>query len=393
MQVQQVAILQCDVLRAYFPGVLVPQHAGIRSCLVDRSLSVDIREAAVANKGHLLEGVEVGFPVVGHGAHLVLELLVAVAHHLRNGEVHGAEPGELPVALAVIHIRGSVLIAVHRVVDAHADVARGHRANLLVLQLERAHLVLRVHALDDATARCPPLVAHLDVDTVVHQQRHGQRPPDEQALQLAIALLVEQGTEARQAVGETFLADDDAIKKVDRVGIGVFLVLAEVCVTGNTTCFVRIACLDLLPVHQQVFFHVAQQFKQGEIMMFVTDSSGYSVQGGQQTGDVVSYTPCRCRVPFFTIRVLHWKQRPLGQGEPRHLRESRGRCKISDFGDDDVQHRGRDIGAGQVQQGLCIRIFVSEGIVGRSLTEIAGDVTFRHHDGTDIAAGVDVFPL
>ena len=76
-----------------------------------------------------------------------------------------------------------------------------------------------------------------------------------------------------------------------------------------------------------------------------------------------------------------------------YFSEPRGYCKISNVGDDDVQHRGRDVGAGQVQQGLCVRIFISKGIVGRRLTEIAGDVAFHHHDRADVAAGVDVFPL
>ena len=127
--------------------------------------------------------------------------------------------------------------------------------------------------------------------------------------------------------------------------------------------------------------------------MLVPHSAGRTGQLGQQSGDEVGNAARRRGTPLLTIRVLHREQCPLGQGQARHLRKPRGHCKISNVGDDDVQHGGRNVRAGQVQQRLGIRIFVGEGIVGRSLAEVAGDIAFRHHDGTDVAAGVDVFPL
>ena len=212
VQVREVAVLEGDVGRCNLPRVLLPQHTGIGAGLVDGGLAVFVREAAIGDERHLLERVEARCPPLADRAHLVLELLVSLARHFRNGEVHRAEPGEAAVAPAVVVVLGGVVTAVHGVVDAHADVPGLDRSYLPVLQLQRACLVLRVHRVDDAHARCPPLVAHLDIHAVVHQQRHGQRTAYEQVLHLAVAVLVYLRAEACQAGGEAVFAEDGAFE-------------------------------------------------------------------------------------------------------------------------------------------------------------------------------------
>lgn len=64
--------------------------------------------------------------------------------------------------------------------DAHTDVTDGHRAYLPLFEMEegRARGVGgRRDGTDDAAARRPPLVAHLDGDTVEAQLRHLQEAP------------------------------------------------------------------------------------------------------------------------------------------------------------------------------------------------------------------------
>ena len=168
-QVRQVAVLQGDVGGGDLPRVLFPQHAGVRPGLVDGGLPLRVAEAAVGHERHLREGVVAVRPAFGCRAYLILELPVALAHDLGDGEVHRAEPGEGAVAPAVVRVLRGVVGGVWTVEDAHADVAGGHRADFPVLQFQRACLVLHVHAVDDAASGSAPLVAHLHVGAIVYQ--------------------------------------------------------------------------------------------------------------------------------------------------------------------------------------------------------------------------------
>ena len=232
-EVRQVARLHGDVRGRDFPRVLLPQHPGVRPRLVDRRLPVLVGERAVADERHLRERVVGRGPPLRHRAHLVLERLVPVPRHLRNGEVHRAEAREPPVAQAVVVVLRGILRGVQGVVDAHADVARLHRPNLAVLQPEGARLGLRVHAVDDAHARSAPLVAHLHLGSVVAQQRHHQPLAQRQGVHLPAAVPANLRAEARHAAGEAVLAyhhvafRGQPLREGDGVGGGVWLVLAE----------------------------------------------------------------------------------------------------------------------------------------------------------------------
>ena len=258
VQVREVAILQRDVPRGNLPRVLLPQHTGVRPCLVHRSLTVFPLKASVGYERHLLEGVIGRRPAFRHRAHLILELFVPLARHLGNGEIHRAEPRELAVAQAVIIVLRGILRAVHAVVDAHADVALGHRTDFAVLQPQGAGLGLRVHRLDDAHARRSPLVAHLHLRPVIHQQRHHQLPPHEQALHLPIAVLIYLRAKTCQAGGKAVFADNDTFEQRQQELSEIIPVFPYIHVINDTSCFVRIAGIYLLTVYQQVSVDIAQ---------------------------------------------------------------------------------------------------------------------------------------
>ena len=114
-------------------------------------------------------------------------------------------------------------------VDAHTEVADGHRAYLPRFEMKngRARGVGgRRDGADDAAARRPPLVAHLDGDPVEAQLGHLQEAPERQRIELRRAVGTDAPTVTREAVGkgailgEGGLAPDDGHRlDVEAVGL------------------------------------------------------------------------------------------------------------------------------------------------------------------------------
>lgn len=103
-------------------------------------------------------------------------------------------------------------------VDAHTDVTDGHRAYLSRFEMEegRARGVGgRRDGTDDAAARGPPLVAHLDGDTIEAQLRHLQEPPERQRVELCRSIGTDAGTVARETVGKGAILGENHDSLVD----------------------------------------------------------------------------------------------------------------------------------------------------------------------------------
>lgn len=87
------------------------------------------------------------------------------------------ESGKTEVTVVVVAVGLGIVGGGLRMEDAHTEVADGHRAYLSRFEMEegRARCVGgRRDGADDAAARRPPLVSHLDGDPVEAQLRHLQ---------------------------------------------------------------------------------------------------------------------------------------------------------------------------------------------------------------------------
>ena len=115
--------------------------------------------------------------------------------------------------------------------DAHTEVVDGHRAYLPRFEMEegRARGVGgRRDGTDDAAARGPPLVAHLDGDPIKAQLGHLQKAPERQRIELRRAVGTDAGAVAREAVGKGAIlgegglpSDDGHRLDVEAVGLQV----------------------------------------------------------------------------------------------------------------------------------------------------------------------------
>ena len=88
------------------------------------------------------------------------------------------ESGKTEVAVVVVAVGLGIVGGGLGMVDAHTDVSDGHRAYLPRFEMEegRARCVGgRRDGADDAAARRPPLVAHLDGDPIEAQLGHLQK--------------------------------------------------------------------------------------------------------------------------------------------------------------------------------------------------------------------------
>ena len=237
VQVAEVAVLLRDVLRADFPRVLLPELAGVGAGLVDGGLAGGVGEVAVAGEVHLRLGMD-GVA----GAQRIGERAEVAAGHARDAEIGGGEAGEGEVSLPVVRVLRGVQRRVLEMVDAQRDVAQGHRAQLAVLQLQDAGaggervpfcIGVRRAGQHDAGTRHAPLDAEEHFHAVASDFRHLQPLPEPQAAHLAIAFLVDLGTEASQAAGKPVLADDDAVQEGHQEGHRFRMCLGEEFQSGT----------------------------------------------------------------------------------------------------------------------------------------------------------------
>ena len=205
--VRQVTPLHCKVGRTYLPRILVLNQSGIGSGRVHRSLSVRVRERAIAHKVHRLPRMIFQFPSVTHRPHLVVELPVILSRDTRYREVSREESRKKEVTPAVVIVLGSVLAGHLAMKDTHTDVTHSHRTIFSLFQLQEdgtrvshrpVSMIVRYYPFHDARTRSIPLVPQHYLHTVKTQFRHFKESADDKALHLTVRPFVKVTATARK---------------------------------------------------------------------------------------------------------------------------------------------------------------------------------------------------
>ena len=147
---------------------------------------------------------------------------------------------------------------------------------------------------------------------------------------------------------------------------------------------------NLLRIEREIQACMIEGHENGHVVVCVSERTVALVGLGDGLGDVCEEGCGGGGAPCFGIGRLDWKQGPFAQRLSRELNQARGDGKRPDIGNLDIKHFGRRIGARQIEIGPCVGILVSEGVAGRQLTRLIGDITVCDDDATNVGINIEI---